>query len=96
MAEGKKTGWPKVGSIRRSKDGKNYMKVEPNVTMFVDGVPVEFNEHRIIQLQDPLEKIDTLEKNGYLDAATATERRTQLAAMDWLRYECVVPPRKST
>lgn len=93
MAKGK--GWPKIGTIRRSKEGSNYIKLEDNVKILVDGQEVQLNGQRIVQLQDPRSKVESLKENGHIDEAEADRRLEKLASMDWLRYELVIPPPRS-
>ncbi len=86
--------WPKVGTLRKSEKG-SYIKLEENVTVLVDGKPIELNEHRTVQLQDPRTKLDFLFQNGYIDEKDYDRRKESLAENSWLRYELVIPPSRS-
>lgn len=92
MAETKKPGWPKIGSIRKGDDGSNYIKLEENVKIFVDGQEVPLNDKRTVQLQDPRAKVTQLKEKGYIDEAEADKRLEKLSGMTWLRYDLFVPP----
>lgn len=89
----KSKSWPKVGTLRKGDNG-SYIKLEDNVTILVDGEPVELNKSRTIQLQDPRAKLDMMFERGYINEKDYDRRRETLAENQWLRYELVAPPNK--
>lgn len=96
MAETKKSrSWPTVGSLRKSDDGRNYIKLANNVTILVDGKPVSMNKSRTINLQDPRKNVEQLQQRGVITGEQAEERLEKLSSMQWLRYELVIPPAKA-
>lgn len=97
MAEtkSKSKGWPKIGTLRRGETG-SYIKLEANVDIYVDGVKIPFNEKKTVRLEDPRRKVQQLFDRGYIDEATKDKRLETLAENDWLKYELVVAPPKTT
>lgn len=91
MSTNKKKSWPKIGTIRKSDSG-NYIKLEENVSILVDGEPVELNRSRTVRLEDPRKKIEFLFEKGHIDEKTYNKRAEVLAENTWLRYELIVPP----
>lgn len=91
MSNSKKKTWPKIGTLRKSDKG-NYIKLEDNVTILVDGEAVNLNDTRTVQLQDPRKKVEFLYENGHISEKDYNKRSEVLAENAWLRYELVVPP----
>ena len=94
MAKTKNKGWPKIGTVRKGDYG-SYIKLEENVTILVDGSPVEMNESRTVSLEDPRKKAEFFFENGHISEADFNKRMEVLAENSWLRYELVVPPTRS-
>lgn len=86
-----KKSWPKIGTLRKGDNG-SYIKLEENVSVFVDGEPVALNKSRTVRLDDPRAKLDFLFENGHIGEKDYEKRKEVLAENDWLRYELVVPP----
>lgn len=97
MSEVKKKSksWPKIGTLRRGDNG-SYIKLEDNVTILVDGIPVEMNQKKTVRLEDPRKKVEGLLERGIISEADADKRLEKLAENEWLRYELVVPPPRET
>jgi len=98
MAEKKSKAWPKVGTLRRSTDqktgkpGASYIKLEPNVDIYVDGKKVEMNQTRTVRLEDPKTKVLQLHERGFIDEAEKDKRLERLEENSWLKYELVIAP----
>ena len=96
MSEVKKSkGWPKIGTLRRGDNG-SYIKLEDNVTILIDGKPVDMNQKKTVRLEDPRKKVEGLHERGFIDEAEKDKRLEKLAELEWLRYELIVPPPRST
>lgn len=89
----KSKSWPKIGTVRKGDSG-SYIKLEDNVTILVDGEPVEMNKSRTVKLDDPRKKTEFLFENGYINESDFNKRMETLSENTWLRYELVVPPSK--
>lgn len=89
----KKKSWPRIGTIRKGDSG-SYIKLEANVTILVDGKPVEMNASRTVRLENPRKKVESLLERGVISEADADKRLEKLAENAWLLYEMVVPPPK--
>lgn len=89
----KKKSWPKIGTLRKGDTG-SYIKLEANVTILVDGQPVEMNKSRTVRLEDPRKKVQALLERGHIDEQEADKRLEKLSENEWLRYELVVAPPK--
>lgn len=89
----KRKGWPKIGTLRRGDTG-SYIKIEPNVTILVDGQAIDMNKSRTVRLEDPRKKVATLLERGHINEAEHDKRMESLANNEWLRYELVVAPDK--
>ncbi len=88
----KKKGWPTIGTIRKGDNG-SYIKLEDNVTILVDGEPVDLNKSRTCTLQSPVAKAQRLIDSGYTDESEAEAKLEQAKKLNaWLKYEIVVPP----
>lgn len=94
MNKTKGKGWPKIGTLRKGDYG-NYIKLEENVTILVDGEPVDLNDSRTVSLEDPRKKAEFFFDNGHITEADFDKRMEVLEENAWLRYELVVPPSKS-
>lgn len=68
--------WLKVGTIRKSKKGGLYLKVESDVTLVKDAV---------LQIQDPRKKIKDQVAAGKLEAAKGEERLSKIP--EYIRQE---------
>lgn len=89
----KSKGWPRIGSVRKDKNGKSYIKLNEDVEVFVGGTKVEMNKYRTVRLEDPTARIDGLQERGFITEQEADKRRSELAEKSaWLKYELVVPP----
>lgn len=87
----KAKGWPKIGTLRKGDSG-SYIKLEPNVTIMVDGVAVPLNEKRTVRLENPRDKVEKLFELGKITESEKDKRLETLAANEWLKYELIVPP----
>ncbi len=87
----KSKGWPKIGTIRKNDKG-SYIKLEANVTILVDGQPIDMNKQRVVRLEDPRKKVEGLRDRGFIDEAEADKRLEKLSEMTWLKYEMIVAP----
>jgi hypothetical protein len=75
--------WKKVGTLRKSKSGGLYIKVEEGVTLTKDAV---------LQLQDPRKKLQQAVEAGRMEESVAKERIAKVP--DFIRYEIfLVPPK---
>lgn len=68
--------WTKVGSLRKSKAGGLYIKVDANVTLKKDSA---------LQLQDPRKKITESIEAGRLTQEKGTEMLEKVP--DYIRYD---------
>lgn len=76
-----KTKWQNVGTLRKNKDGKLYLKFDQEVTLAKGAV---------LQLQKPDEAVKRLMELGYLDEEKGA---TRLAAIpEYVKYNVVLPP----
>lgn len=105
----KKNKWPEIGIITKNtvkdKDGnvlkdkagnpitKLGFKLAENVTILVDGQPIELNQYRSGILKTPVEEVEGLYKSGVIGDDKIEERREQAKnAHTWLRYKIQLPP----
>lgn len=95
MAEtkGKSKSWPKIGTLRKSDTG-SYIKLEDNVTILVDGKPIDMNDKKTVRLEDPRKKVEQLRERGIISEADADKRLERLSELSWLRYELYCPPNR--
>lgn len=93
MSEGKtkSKSWPRIGTLRKGDNG-SYIKLEPNVQIFVDGVEIPMNDKKTVRLEDPRQKVAGLFERGFISEAEKDKRLEKLEEHAWLRYELVVPP----
>lgn len=87
----KKKGWPKIGTVRKGKEGGSYIKLEEGVEVFLNGEKVALNKTRTVKLEDPRVKVQQLRDRGYIDEAEADKRLERLAENSWLKYDLVCP-----
>lgn len=87
----KSKSWPRIGSLRRGENG-SYIKLEANVTILVDGQPIEMNEARVVRLDDPRASVERMRDAGHIDEKTADQRLEKLASIPWLKYDLIVAP----
>lgn len=109
MSNKKKSNWPELGIIVKNtvkdKDGnvlkdskgqpltKLSFKLAENVTVLVDGQPVELNQYRTGILKTPVEDVENLYKNGAIGDDKIEERREAAKnTHTWLRYKIQLPP----
>lgn len=107
MSNSKK--WPELGMITKNeikdKEGnvvKNQQgeiqyrlgfKLADNVTVLVDGKPVELNKYRSGILTSPVDEVEGLFKNGAIGEDKIEKRREDAKnAHKWLRYKIQLPP----
>jgi hypothetical protein len=112
MSAKKNKGWPELGIITKNvvkdKDGNVVkgsngeavyrlgFKLSENVTVLVDGQPVELNKYRSGLLTTPVDEIENLYKNGAIGDDKIEERRaTAKEKHTWLRYKIQLPPPKA-
>lgn len=96
MSEQKKSkGWPKIGTLRRGDNG-SYIKLEDGVEIFVNGEKVSLNDKKTVRLEDPRKKVVSLYEGGHIDEKQRDQRLEKLTELDWLRYELIVPPPRTT
>lgn len=105
----KNKGWPEIGTIVKNevkdKDGnvmtdskgqpltKLNFKFADNVTILVDGQPVEMNKYRTGVMKTPQEEVEGLYKSGAIGDDKIEERREKAKEVNkWLRYKITVPP----
>jgi hypothetical protein len=93
----KKKSWNKLGSIRRGEDKEtkqpyNYIKLEDNVEIYVDGEKVSLNKYRTVKMDKPEDTVNRLRDLGVLDDKKADERLEKLSEIPWLLYELTIPP----
>lgn len=89
----KSKSWPEIGQLRKGDSG-SYIKLNDNVTILVDGQPVDMNDKRIVRLEDPRAKVEALASRGFITEAEADSRLEKLSGMSWLRYSLVISPNK--
>jgi len=104
-----KIKWAKIGKIvkneAKDKDKKvildangqktYYMsfKLEPGVTIQIDGKEVDINQYGSGQLVTPQQEVEQLYKAGKIDEDKIEFRREKSAeAHSWLRYNIIIPP----
>lgn len=75
--------WLKLGTLRKGKEGKLYLKFDEDVTL---------KKGDVVQLQDPRKSVGRLQEKGFLDEAKAAERLAKIP--DYIRYEMNLPPKK--
>jgi len=109
MSQKKSKKWPELGIIVKNqvkdkegnpvigKDGqpvyKLGFKLAENVTVLVDGEPVQLNKGRTGMLVSPVEEVDNLIKRGVIGEDKAESRREQAKEVNsWLRYKIQLPP----
>ena len=73
--------WLKVGTLRKSKTGSLYVKVDEGVTL---------TKGDVLQLQDPRKKLQASVEAGRLSQEAAAEKAAKIP--DYIRYEVVKPP----
>lgn len=76
--------WLQVGTIRKSKDGKLYMKLSEDVDLKKDDV---------LQIQDPRKRLDMFAETGKITAEVAAERKAKIP--EYIRHEVILPPKRS-
>jgi hypothetical protein len=106
----KNNKWPEIGIItkneKKDKDGNVVkdkqgnpvtvlgFKLADNVTILVDGKPVETSRYGI--LTTPVDEVERLYKNGAIGDDKIEERRQSAnTAYKWLRYKIQLPPPKA-
>ena len=75
--------WKKLGSVRKGKNGGNYIKLDGPVNLLADDV---------IQLQDPRKKLQESAAAGRITEEQAAEWSAKIP--DYVRFDLVLPPRK--
>lgn len=103
MANESKSDWTQVGTIRKSKKGSLYMKldnkienlsklknaIESEIQSIVNG---EESKGISLQIQKPSDKLDRLLDLGYIDQ---TEYDRRLGSIpEYIRQEVTLPPPK--
>ena len=73
--------WKKVGSVRKSKEGKTYIKIDADVTL---------KKGSMLQVQDPRRKLDEAVAAGRMTAERAEEIKAKIP--DYIKQELVLPP----
>lgn len=73
--------WRKIGSMRKSKTGGTYIKIDEDVTLSKDAV---------IQVQDPRKKLDEAVESGRLTSEKAEAIRAKIP--DYILRDLVLPP----
>lgn len=108
----KKQKWPELGIITKNvvkdKDGnvvkdakgnavtKLGFKLADNVTILVDGQPVELNQYRSGTLKSPVDEVESLYQNGVIgDDEIEAKRAKAKETNEWLRYKISLPPPRS-
>ena len=76
-------GWQTIGSIRKSKEGKLYFKVDEDVNL---------TKGSSLQLQDPRKRMTMLAEKGFLTKEAAEERIANIP--EYVRYDVVIAPKK--
>ncbi len=99
MQPKKRKGFEKIGSIRvgETKEDKRkytYLKLEENVTILVDGEPINLPENRNIYFEKPQDEVNALLEKGVIDEAEAEKRLAKLSELTWLRYIAKAGPAK--
>lgn len=94
QTKGKGKSWPKVGTLRKNDKG-SYIKLEPNVEIYVDGIKIDMNDGRIVRLDDPRKKVESLLAGGHISEEDAGKRLEKLSELTWLRYELYCAPNRA-
>jgi hypothetical protein len=68
--------WNKVGSLRKSKEGKLYIKVDSDVTL---------NKDMVLSLQDPRKSLEASVAAGRIDAEKAETMKAKIP--EYIRYD---------
>lgn len=68
--------WNKIGSLRKSKEGKLYIKVDGNVSLEKD---------MVLSLQDPRKSLEASVAAGRLDAEKAETMKAKIP--EYIRYD---------
>lgn len=70
--------WTQIGSLRKSKKGGLYIKVDADVSLKKDAA---------LQLQDPRKKLDEAVAAGRMEQGEADEKKAKIP--DYIRYNVV-------
>jgi hypothetical protein len=103
--------WPELGiitkNVKKDKNGNEVkdsngnpvtvlgFKLADNVTILVDGKPVETSRYGV--LQTPMEEVEGLYKSGAIgDDAIEQRKEKAKEVYSWLRYKIQLPPPRAT
>lgn len=93
----KSKSWPTIGTVRKNdadRGGGSYLKLEPNVTILVDGKEVPLNASRTLSFEDPRQKLQFFLENGHITEEQYDQRMEKLNEATWLKYNVVAAPPK--
>lgn len=79
------SGWKKIGSLRKSQKGSNYLKIDMDITL---------KKGDVVQLTNPRESLDKAVEAGRMSAEKAQEIKEKIP--DYIRFELTLAPSKNT
>jgi|CXWL01.1.fsa_nt_gi hypothetical protein len=97
-ASSAKAKWSELGTVRQrlSKDGKkvNYLVLNKNVTILVEGEEVDLGTFRTVSFMDPQAGLDSLLSGGHIDQ-DEYDKRISFNEEKGVKYRLTVPPVKN-
>lgn len=79
------SAWKKIGSLRKSQKGSNYLKIDSDTNL---------KKGDVVQLQDPRKSLDAAVAAGRMSAEKAEEIKGKIP--EYVRYDLVLAPPKAT
>lgn len=89
----KSKSWPTIGRLLKGEKG-SYIQLGEKVEIFIDGVKLNLNEKKYVNLEDPRKKVEQLAERGIIDEAEAEKRRASLSERSWYKYDLIAPPKR--
>jgi sulfite reductase beta subunit-like hemoprotein len=75
------SAWKKIGSLRKSQKGSNYLKIDNDVTL---------KKGDVVQLQDPRKSLDAAVAAGRMDSEKAEGIKAKIP--EYIKYDLVLAP----
>jgi len=93
-----KAKWSELGTVRQrvNKDGKkiNYLVLNKNVSISLDGEEVNLGEYRTVSFVDPMAGLQSLLDGGHIDEAEF-DKRLAFNEEKGVKYRLTIPPVES-
>jgi hypothetical protein len=93
-----KAKWAELGTVRQriNKDGKkvNYLVLNKNVSISLDGESVDLGTFRTVSFIDPMSGLDSLLSGGHIDQ-DEYDKRVSFNEEKGVKYRLTIPPAKS-